>query len=533
MFSHFRPIFVCFLSLMLGIWLAEMFREGKTAYFIVLLAFSVLLLVVTIFLCIKKTNLKEMFLGYCKFFSVCIISILVGFGLFFGQIQTFTKENNVSFNGTSNFVVSGNLKDCAVVYDKEATFFLENVFVSGDGKAYKLDKGIYVKMAKEIDDKLSAINEAQIGDKISFVGTMSTAEVLSKSGVFIFAYKNDIRYIATTNSDKLVNVTSEQKELNFFDKTRMLIKETIYNNMDDRNAGLSYAIFVGDLSGVDYDIVSNFRATGLAHLLAVSGLNTSLMALVLMWILGKMKIKPKYSIIVVFLLLLFYCIICNFCASCLRASLMSVFLLIARAFGKQNDSLNSISLSGIILLLFCPLFVFDMSFVLSYACVFGMVMLGPVFYKFFLKCHLGKFISMNLALSLSAQITTLCLCVNTFGYISVVALLMNLLICPIMEYVYIASFVSLLITLIMPFMGFLLWLCQWGLWLVDVVTSFVASFSFSVAYLDKISGLFLLWTFLATYIFSGFMIEKNKKKKIAIHSTTLGVGVVLLCFSFL
>ena len=388
-------------------------------------------------------------------------------------------------------------------------------------------------MQKEIDDGMPGLKDAQIGDKISFVGTIKSSNVLSSNGVFIFAYKQDIRYIANTNSAQLKNITYEQNKLGFFDETRMFIKNTIYNNMDERNAGLCYAIFVGDLSGVDYDIVENFRATGVAHLLAVSGLNTSLMAIVLVWFLGKIKIKPKYSVLIVFLMLLFYCFICNFCASCLRASLMSVFLLFSKAFGKQNDSLNSISLSGIVLLLCCPLFLFDLSFLLSYACVFGMVMLGPVFYKFFLKCKLGKFVSMNLAISLAAEITTLVLCVNTFGYISVVGLLVNLLVCPIMEYVYITCFVSLLISLVMPFMGFLLWCCQWGYWLVDIITAFVASFSFSIVYVDKLSGWFLTWTLVATYIFSGFMLEQSKKKKIVIYSSTLLVGALLLGVCFL
>ena len=533
MFSHFRPIFVCFLSLMLGIWMAELFREGKTVYFIVLLCFFVGVLLISFLKFAKKSAFLEKLWKFNKFLAVMFVSVLVGFGGFLLQINSISNENNVNFNTSENFVITGKLKDCAVIYSTEATFFLSDVFVSGEGKAYKLEKDVYVKMEKELDDKVPSLRDASIGDRISFVGTMNTTEVAGSNGVFIFAYKNNTRYIAKTNTAKLKNITEEETNLNFFTQTRMLIKDTIYKNMDERNAGLSYAVFVGDLSGVDYEIVSNFRATGVAHLLAVSGLNTSLMAIVLVWILNKCRVKKKYSILIVFMLLLFYCVICNFCASCLRASLMSVLFLVAQAFGKQNDSLNSISLSGIILLLICPILLFDLSFVLSYACVFGMVMLGPVFYKFFMKCRLGKFVSMNLAISLAAQIATLVLCVNAFGYVSIVALLVNLLVCPIMEYVYIASFVSLLITLIMPFMGFLLWCCQWGLWLVDAITKFVASFSFSVVYLDKISWAFLIWTFIATYIYSGFMIEKNKKKRALIYSGTAVAGAMILCFSLL
>ena len=518
---------------MLGIFVAELFREGKIAYFIVVLSLLVIIILLSCLKFLTKSKIFEKLWSFNKFFVVVLVSFMVGFGGFFLHTQGLMKENSIEFNSQDSYVVTGNLKNSAVIYNKEVTFFLDDVFVSGDGKAHKLEKGMYVKMAKNLDDDAKELQDAKMGDRISFVGSIFTSEVLGKGGVFMFAYKNDVRYIATTNTEKLQNITKEKRSQSFVDDVREKIKDTIYNNMEKREAGLCYAVFVGDLSGVDYDIVSSFQSTGVAHLLAVSGLNTALMSIVLVWILTRLGVKQKYSVLIVFLMLLFYCMICNFCASCLRASLMSVFLLASKAFGKQNDSINSTSLSGIVLLLFCPLFVFDLSFLLSYSCVFGMILLGPMFYRFFMRCKLGKFVSLNLSVSLAAQITTLCLCINTFGYVSVVSLLVNLIVCPIMEYVYIASFVSLMITLIMPFMGFLLWCTQWGYYLVDIITNFVASFSFASVSVDKLSGLFLVWTFLATYIFSPFMIEQNKRKRAIIYSGTIFVGVLLLCFSFL
>ncbi len=518
---------------MLGVFLAELFREGKTVYFIIFVVLIVLLIFLACLKFVSKNKLFEKLWSYNKFFVVCLVSIFVGFGGFFVQIQSIQNENNIKFSESQSFVVSGQLTKSSVIYENEATFFLEDVYVSGEGKAYKLDKGMFVKMQKELEDDALEIKNAKIGDKISFVGNISTHEVLNSGGVFMFSYKNDIRYIAKTNSAKLINVTEMDKKLGFADSARELIKNTIKNNMDERYAGLSYAIFVGDLSGVDYDIVSNFRASGVAHLLAVSGLNTSIMAVVLVWLLGRLRIKPKYSVLIVAIILLFYCIICDFCASCLRASLMSVFLLLAHAFGKQNDSLNSVSLSGIILLLCCPMFVFDLSFILSYACVFGIIMLAPIFYKFFMKCKFGKFLSLNFSISLAAQITTLCLCINTFGYVSILSLLVNVVVCPIMEYVYILSFVALLLTLVFSFMGFLLWLCQWGLWLVDTITQFVASLRFSVLFVDKLSMLFLVWSFVAPYMFSQFVVLTNKKQKLLLYSGTAVCGLAFLGLSFL
>ena len=528
MFAHFRPIFICFLSLMFGIWLAELFREGHTIFFIVFICVIAVLILCSFLKFVFKNKFFEYLWNSNKFLIVLICSFLIGFGLFSFQSQKIQKESNFYINGKESFEISGRIRNSPVIYEDYVTFFLDDVSAQKEGKAIKLDKGIYVKASKSYE--INALLKADIGDIVCYYGSLNTANVFNNNGVFDFAYKNDIRYFSELKKDGAY--IKSKGSLNFIEKCRVYIKNTIYNAMDERHAGLCYAVFVGDLSGLDYDIISDFQITGVAHLLAVSGLNTSLMALVLVWLLRKLRLKEKHSILIVAILLFWYCLICNFCASVLRASLMSLLFLIGRAFMKQTDSLNSISLSGIILLLFNPLFVFDLSFLLSYACVFGMVMLGPVFYDMFLKMKLNKFISLNLSISLAAQIATLCFCVNSFGYISIFSLLTNLIIGPLMEYLYIAMFIALIIAMIIPFMWCFLWLCQWGLWLIEVVTKFISSWKFTVLYIDNFSSLFLVWNFYAMFAYSKFCILAGKRQKIINYALTTGIGVMLLVLNY-
>jgi len=513
---------------MLGIWFAELFREGHTIFFIIFLVFVGILILCSFLKFVSKNKFFEYLWNSNKFLIVLLCSFLIGFGLFSEKSQKLQSENNIYLNGKTEYTITGRVRNSPVVYENYVTLFLDDVSAQAEGKYIKFDKGIYVKASR--DYEINALTKADIGDIICFCGTIKSTNVFSDDGVFDFAYKNNIRYFCELKKDGAY--IDSKGSLNFIEKSKKMIKDTIYKSMNERHAGLAYAIFVGDLSGLDYDIISDFQATGIAHLLAVSGLNTSLMALVLVWILTKLKIPKKYSILIVAILLLWYCLICDFCASVLRASLMSVLFLIGSVFMKQTDSLNCISISGIILLIFNPLFVFDLSFLLSYACVFGMIMLGPVFYKMFLKLKLGKFVSLNLSASLSAQIATLCLCVNSFGYISVFSLLTNLIIGPFMEYLYIAMFVSLIIALILPFMWCFLWLCQWGLWLVEVVAKFIASWRFAVVYADKLSSLFLVWSFYAMFAYSKFCVLASKKQKIINYVLTTAVGVMLLILNY-
>lgn len=514
--------------MMLGIWFAELFREGHTIFFVILLIFVGVLVLCSFLKFVCKNKFLDYLWNSNKFLIVLLCSFLIGFLLFSDKSQKINSENNIYLDGKTEYNITGRVRNSPVVYESYITLFLDDVSAQADGEFIKLDKGIYVRASR--DYETNALLEADIGDEICFYGTLKSTNVFNDDGVFDFAYKNNIRYFCELKQD---GATIEGKgSLTFIEKSKKLIKDTIYKSMDDRHAGLSYAIFVGDLSGLDYDIISDFQITGIAHLLAVSGLNTSLMALVLVWIFTKLRIPKKYSILLVAGLLLWYCLICDFCASVLRASLMSVLFLIGSVFMKQTDSLNCISISGIILLFFNPLFVFDLSFLLSYACVFGMIMLGPVFYKMFLKMKLGKFLSLNLSASLSAQIATLFLCVNSFGYVSVFSLLTNLITGPFMEYLYIAMFVALIVSLILPFMWCFLWVCQWGLWLVEVVANFIADWKFAVIYLDKFSSLFLTWSFYAMFAYSEFCVLQKKKQKIINYVLTTAVGVMLLILNY-
>ena len=194
---------------MLGIFVAELFREGKIAYFIVVLSLLGFIILLSCLKFLTKSKIFEKLWSFNKFFVVVLVSFMVGFGGFFLHTQGLMKENSIEFNSQNSYVVTGNLKNSAVIYNKEVTFFLDDVFVSGDGKAHKLEKGMYVKMAKNLDDDAKELQDAKMGDRISFVGSIFTSEVLGKGGVFMFAYKNDVRYIATTNTEKLQNITKE------------------------------------------------------------------------------------------------------------------------------------------------------------------------------------------------------------------------------------------------------------------------------------------------------------------------------------
>ena len=59
--------------------------------------------------------------------------------------------------------------------------------------------------------------------------------------------------------------------------------------MDERYAGLAFSVLVGDRAELAFDIQDNFQITGIAHVVAVSGLNTAFIMMLLLWLLRVFK----------------------------------------------------------------------------------------------------------------------------------------------------------------------------------------------------------------------------------------------------
>ena len=130
----------------------------------------------------------------------------------------------------------------------------------------------------------------------------------------------------------------------------------------------------------DSNIVKNTQKLGISHLLAVSGMHISLLVLFLEFILKRMFYHEKPKDIIICLFLLGYLVITNFELTVVRAVFMILF---NRLFKHKNllfTSLDNLSLTGIIMLLFNPRYIFLLSFQLSFIVSFVIIIFTKNFY---------------------------------------------------------------------------------------------------------------------------------------------------------
>ncbi|RQD72739.1 MAG: DNA internalization-related competence protein ComEC/Rec2, partial [Candidatus Syntrophonatronum acetioxidans] len=187
------------------------------------------------------------------------------------------------------------------------------------------------------------------------------------------------------------------------------------------------------------------------HLLAVSGLHMGLIALLVMGFFRSLKVGDKYAWPLLFLVLILYLFLIGFKPSAVRAVLMLFLGAGAYFFKKDKDPLTAAAFAALIILLVKPLWLFTISFQLSFMAVLALIMLTAFFESKlnFLPPSLKKIVSTTLA----AQLGILPLTAYYFYEVSLGSLLANILVLPLTGLVLGLGITGLLGIVLLPPLG--------------------------------------------------------------------------------
>ena len=253
------------------------------------------------------------------------------------------------------------------------------------------------------------------------------------------------------------------------ERVRTAVYRTLRRNMSSRSTGFAYAFLMGDASFAADEVLSGFRSTGTAHLLAVSGLHVGILAALLLWIFKKCKLPPWAGTTLLAAVLGVYAWLCAATPSVLRASIVAVTLSLTGTLGVYRDRPSTLSLAALILLVVNPLWLFDVSFLLSYAAFAGIYLLYPPLRSLLKKVPGGWGDALSLNLAVTAA--TLPLTVYFYGGFSALAVPINFVLIPVMSLFYPLLLVLTLLSFV-PAMGLLLTLFDYALMaVIDAVVA--------------------------------------------------------------
>ena len=268
---------------------------------------------------------------------------------------------------------------------------------------------------------------------------------------------------------------------NLISSTQSKIRSLFEDKLGD-NYGLLTALILGDKSSVDPEIRSDFTDTGVIHVLAVSGLHVGYVLLILMSMGKIMRIPWGWDRLFIIIGLVCFCILTGGKPSVVRASTMAGLYILTPVVNRTGNLWNTIFLSALIILLFDPLYIQDLGFILSYTAVASIILL----YQFVqtvlpdplkivnIKNKPTQFVWGLFLVSLSAQLGTLPITAIHFDRIPIISLIANLVVVPIIGILVATGFTIMLLGWI-PFVGNLIGETAWLT--TEIITWIAAQFS--------------------------------------------------------
>ncbi|MBU1169145.1 MAG: DNA internalization-related competence protein ComEC/Rec2 [Proteobacteria bacterium] len=243
----------------------------------------------------------------------------------------------------------------------------------------------------------------------------------------------------------------ESGQTGFLDKARTALERFIDEYIKSSSqASVFKALLVGNRDQISPDLNDEFKQTGTAHLLAISGLHVGIVAglfflifsFTLTWIpalLWHARVKTYAGILTLFPVLV-YGLLAGMAPSTQRAVVMVTVILLTWGLGAEHDIINSLALAALAILAISPGALYGVSFQLSFAAVFfiilGMGCLGNEDSDI-LKSRaflLKKSLKSYALVSLLAYMGTLPLLMHYFNQISVVGLVANMILVPLMGF---------------------------------------------------------------------------------------------------
>lgn len=250
---------------------------------------------------------------------------------------------------------------------------------------------------------------------------------LSSKIYFTFFETEEFRLERTNDSNLVYKLLGEIKGT---------FTELTYSYIPSENGGIANAMTIGDRSGIETSTTEQFNYAGSSHLLVVSGLHLSLWAFGVIKLLRKNSLLRRYAVPISLAVLLFYCTLTGFSVSVIRAGAMVGAVIIAKAFRRDADSLNSIGVGVTGIMLFNPFAAYSVSLWFTVLSTVGILVLQKPIEKRLYSTAAGKklsnfsfcrFLISSSTVSLSATICTLPVFIVRFEFLPWASILSNIL----------------------------------------------------------------------------------------------------------
>ena len=381
----------------------------------------------------------------------------------------------------AKYIVSVKSLDARSVAVAKTPPFIPPLLGEGRGEGYVSGKVII---------KTRIYPEYHYGDELEITCSLLEPENFDDSN---FNYRQYLakRGVWSVCSFPAINDLNNNKG-NFLLRTMFRLKDKVETQMSrlwpEPESSLVAGILYGRTNGLPKELIDNFSRTGVSHIIAVSGYNVSIIAVVLNIALIYIGLSRRQSFWFLIFLILSFVFFTGATASVVRAGVMAIIILISQHVGRLSAVGRALVYAAVIMLLLNPyLLVWDAGFQLSFLSTLGLVYLSPIIQSFVdkkLKTRSPVLVAIIQVFitTISAIIATMPLAIYQFERFSIAAPLVNILILWLVPWLMLFGFISLIFSFIFfPLGQAVAWAAGLGLNYVIIIVDWFGGKSWSAA----------------------------------------------------
>ncbi len=376
-------------------------------------------------------------------FVVIFFTLIMGFMLMSNEITT---RNHIYDLKENTVIVQGK------IYKIENTAFGTNIYLKG----VEVENGEKSVSVKRIFVNTEKIPNVKIGNIIKVRGKLRQFEEAANKGNFDskkyylslgFYGKIEAGTIEVINSDYSgIRQGLYEMRMEIIERLEKLCSDNkgIFSIINNKN-GIIGAIILGDKTDLDSDIKELYSVSGIAHILAISGLHISFIGMAIYRLLRR-RFRFLFSAAVSIPVVLSFGIMSGFGISTMRAIIMFILKIIGEVLGRKYDAITAISLAGLVLLVQNPFVVCNSGFQMSFGAIIAIVLILPIVEEILNTDNkIIKVLSANFTISL---VMNPILAWNYYE-LPTFSFLLNIVVVPLMSVVIVSSIAGIFCSCIM------------------------------------------------------------------------------------
>ena len=304
------------------------------------------------------------------------------------------------------------------------------------------------------------------------------------------------------------------------------------SGFDKKALPVAMALLLGQQQDIDPNITKDYQYAGAVHILSVSGLHIGFIVLLINFLMRPIPNTQKgrfLKLSISLLSLALFGILAGLAPSVVRSITMFSFVALGHYWRRSTNIYHTLVVSIFLILLFQPYFLFDVGFQLSYAALFFIVWLQPMFANYWTpRNKIAQFFWDIITVSFAAQLGTLPLSIYYFHQFPGLFFVTNLLVLPLLSVI---MLLGVIVMTIAAFSALPIWCIkplEWGITIMNSIIHWVASFESFI--FTNISSTFILM--IASYGLLIALILWWKKKSlirtILVLSAIILVQIILI-----